>query len=68
MSFPNYDNFSGQQHSEDPAASGAGTQNQQNPMAQAPGGSPAPFQGGNGGPPGSTGGDQQTGDSKTTLW
>lgn len=69
MSFPNYDAFQGQQHSEDPASSGvAGAQNQQNPMAQAPGSSPAPFQGGNGGPPGSAGGDQQGGDSKTTLW
>ena len=69
MSFPNYDAFQGQQHSEDPASSGAtGAQNQQNPMTQAPGSSPAPFQGGNGGQSGSAGGDQQGGDSKTTLW
>lgn len=66
MSF-NYDNFQGQQHSEEPNSGVGGAQNQQNQMGQAPGGSPGPFQGGNGGAPGA-GGDQQGGDSKTTLW
>lgn len=68
MSFPNYEAFQGQQHSEDPSSGVGGAQNQQNQMGQAPGSSPAPFQGGNGGPQGSGAGDQQSGDSKTTLW
>ncbi|KAI9722152.1 MAG: hypothetical protein M1828_004834 [Chrysothrix sp. TS-e1954] len=40
----------------------------QTPMGQQSAGSPGPFSGGNGAPPGSAGGQQPGGDPKTTLW
>lgn len=71
MSFPQYDPFPGQQPAEGvPGVPGAapGSGQQQQPPSVEPGNSPGPYQSGNGGPPGSAGGDQPGGDSKTTLW
>ncbi|KAI9817245.1 MAG: hypothetical protein M1827_001358 [Pycnora praestabilis] len=76
MSFPNYESFQGQQGQDqgfdqkmDTSGGGNGaSQQQQTPMGQQSGNSPAPFQGGNTGDPGAAGGPQQGGDAKTTLW
>ncbi|KAK5277516.1 hypothetical protein LTR16_009693 [Cryomyces antarcticus] len=70
MSFPNYgEQFQGQQGPEGAGGPGAGgVQQQQAPMDHQMDESQGQFQGGNPGAPGSAGGDQAGGDSKTTLW
>ncbi|TKA79824.1 hypothetical protein B0A49_00746 [Cryomyces minteri] len=70
MSFQNYgEQFQGQQGSEGAGGPGAGgVQQQQAPMDHQMDESQGQFQGGNPGAPGSAGGDQAGGDSKTTLW
>lgn len=68
MSFPNYEAFQGQSGTEE--GNGApGMQQPQGQMGQPTGNSPGQYQGGGQGmPPGAAGVDQQSGDSKTTLW
>ena len=71
MSFPNYEYAQGQPGPDDAAAQGAtAAQQQQPPHGQQAGSSPAPFQAGGSGDPGSAVGplQQQGGDAKTTLW
>jgi hypothetical protein len=72
MSFPNFDYPQGQPGVEEVAGQGAtaAQQQQQPPHGQQAGNSPAPFQAGGTGDPGSAGGSlqQQGGDAKTTLW
>lgn len=73
MSFPNYEAYPGQQGAEDvgdfKTSGGTAGANQAQPiMAQQSANSPAPFQGSNTGMPGAAPGDQQSADSKTTLW
>ena len=70
MSFPNYDAFQNQQGQPDAGGAGPGAPQQQDQTmsGQMQNDSPAPFQGGNVGEPGSAGGQQQGGDAKTTLW
>ena len=69
MSFQNYDSFQAQQGQPDAGGAGPGAPQQQDSAmgGQNPDNSPAGFQGGNVGEPGSTGG-QPGGDAKTTLW
>lgn len=80
MSFQNYDSFQNQQGQQDAGGAGPGAPPQQDaamggqPMGgqamggQLPDNSVGQFQGGNGGDPGSAGGQQPGGDAKTTLW
>ena len=69
MSFQNYDNFPQQGQQGDVGAGPGGPQQQdQNMGGQIPPNSAGGFQGGNGGDPGSAGGQAQGGDAKTTLW
>lgn len=69
MSFPNYDNFQGQQPAEDGTAAGVvGGQSQQPPMGQSMENSGGQFQGPSSGAPGGAPGGQPGPDSKTTLW
>ena len=69
MSFQPYDNFPNQQGGQDAGGPGSGGPPPQD--AQMGGQMPdngAQYQGGNGGDPGSAGGQSQGGDAKTTLW
>lgn len=69
MSFQNYDNFPQQgQQGDGGAGPGGPPQQDQNMGGQMPPNSAGGFQGGNGGDPGSAGGQPQGGDAKTTLW
>ena len=69
MSFQNYDNFPQQgQQGDGGAGPGGPPQQDQNMGGQMPPNSGGGFQGGNGGDPGSAGGQPQGGDAKTTLW
>ena len=69
MSFQNYDNFPQQgQQGDVGAGPGGPPQQDQNMGGQIPPNSAGGFQGGNGGDPGSAGGQAQGGDAKTTLW
>ena len=70
MSFQNYDSFQNQQGQQDVGAAGPGAPQPQDTSmgGQHQDNSPAPFQGGNVGEPGSAGGQSQSGDAKTTLW
>ena len=69
MSFQTYDNFP-QQGQQGDGGAGPGGPPQQDPNmgGQMPPNSTGGFQGGNGGDPGSAGGQSQGGDAKTTLW
>lgn len=69
MSFENYSAFQ-QQGQQDAGGAGPGVPQQQDTTmgGQLPDNSAAQFQGGNGGDPGSAGGQQPGGDAKTTLW
>lgn len=69
MSFQTYDSFQAQQGQPDAGGAGPGVPQQQDSAmgGQNPDNSPAGFQGGNVGEPGSAGG-QPGGDAKTTLW
>ena len=69
MSFQNYDSFPQQgQQGDVGAGPGGPPQQDQNMGGQIPPNSAGGFQGGNGGDPGSAGGQAQGGDAKTTLW
>ncbi|KAI4171999.1 MAG: hypothetical protein LQ343_003908 [Gyalolechia ehrenbergii] len=70
MSTQNYDSFQGQYGSQDAGAAGAGAPPQQDTAmgGQLPDNPQGQFQGGNGGDPGSAGGQPQGADQKTTLW
>lgn len=69
MSFQNYDNFPQQgQQGDVGAGPGGPPQQDQNMGGQIPPNSAGGFQSGNGGDPGSAGGQAQGGDAKTTLW
>ena len=69
MSFQNYDNFPQQgQQGDGGAGPGGPPQQDQNMGGQMPPNSAGGFQSGNGGDPGSAGGQSQGGDAKTTLW
>ena len=69
MSFQNYENFPQQgQQGDGGAGPGGPPQQDQNMGGQMPPNSAGGFQGGNGGDPGSAGGQSQGGDAKTTLW
>lgn len=70
MSFENYGSFQNQQGQQDASGAGPGAPQQQDATmgGQLPDNSAAQFQGGNGGDPGSAGGQQPGGDAKTTLW
>ncbi|KAL8820565.1 MAG: hypothetical protein Q9223_001245 [Gallowayella weberi] len=70
MAAPNFENFQGQFGAPDGGVSGASAPPQQdNAMGgQLPDNNQAQFQGGNGGDPGSAGGQPQGADAKTTLW
>lgn len=71
MSFQNYENFPGQQGQQDGAGAGPGGPPPQDPSqmtGQMMGGEAGQFQGGNGAPPPTAGGQPQEGDQKTTLW
>ena len=69
MSFPNYDSFN-QAGQQDASGAGPAAPPQQDSAmgGQVPDSSQGQFQAGNGGDPGSAGGQQQGGDAKTTLW
>lgn len=69
MSFQ-YDSFQNQQGQQDGSGARPGPPQEQDAAmgGQMPDNSAAQFQGGNGGDPGSAGGQQQGGDAKTTLW
>ena len=69
MSFQNYEGFQGQPGQQDASGVPAGAPPQQDAAmsGQMPE-SAGQFQGGNGGDPGSAGGQQPGGDAKTTLW
>lgn len=69
MSFQTYDNFP-QPGQQGDGGAGPGGPPQQDPNmgGQMPPNSAGGFQGGNGGDPGSAGGQSQGGDAKTTLW
>lgn len=69
MSFQ-YDSFQNQQGQQDGSGARPGAPQEQDVAlgGQMPDNSAAQFQGGNGGDPGSAGGQQQGGDAKTTLW
>ena len=69
MSFQNYDNFPQQGQQGDGGAGPGGPPQQDQTMGgQMPPNPAGGFQGGNGGDPGSAGGQPQGGDAKTTLW
>ena len=69
MSFQNYDNFPQQGQQGDGGAGPGGPPPQDTNMGgQMPPNSAGGYQGGNGGDPGSAGGQSQGGDAKTTLW
>lgn len=70
MTTPNYDTFSNQFDGQGAGGAGAGAPPQQDPAmsGQMPDNSQGQFQGGNGGDPGSAGGQPQGTDAKTTLW
>lgn len=70
MSFENYSSFQNQQGQQDAGGAGSGAPQQQDTTmgGQLPDNPAAQFQGGNGGDPGSAGGQQPGGDAKTTLW
>lgn len=69
MSFQNYDNFPQQgQQGDGGAGPGGPPQQDTNMGGQMPPNSAGGYQGGNGGDPGSAGGQSQGGDAKTTLW
>ncbi len=69
MSFPNYEGFQNPQGQPDASGAGAGAPPQQDtPMGNQMQDNTGQFQGGNGGDPGSAGGQQPGGDAKTTLW
>ena len=68
MSFQTYEPFQNPPGQQDGGNAGPGVPQQENPMGvQQMDTSAVPFQGGNGGEPGSAGG-QPGGDAKTTLW
>lgn len=69
MSFP-YDSFQNQPGQQDGSGARPGAPQEQDAAmgGQMPDNAAAQFQGGNGGDPGSAGGQQQGGDAKTTLW
>ena len=70
MSFPNYDQFAGQQGQPDGGPAGPGGPPPQDPSQMGGpmmGGDPNQYQGGNGAQP-PPGGPPQDGDQKTTLW
>ena len=69
MSFQNYEGFQNQSGSQDASGAAAGAPTQQDaPMGGQMPDNAGQFQGGNGGDPGSAGGQQPGGDAKTTLW
>ena len=69
MSFQNYENFPQQgQPGDGGPGPGGPAQQDQNMGGQIPPNSAGGFQGGNGGDPGSAGGQSSGGDAKTTLW
>lgn len=69
MSFQNFETFQNQPGQQDASGAGPGGPQQQDSAmgGQMPDSAGQQFQGGNGGDPGSAGG-QQGGDAKTTLW
>lgn len=69
MSFQNYDTFN-QAGQPDASGGGPAAPAQQDPAmgSQVAENAPGQFPAGNGGDPGSAGGQQQGGDAKTTLW
>ena len=69
MSFQNYEGFQNQAGQQDAGGAAAGPPTQQDASmgGQMPDNG-AQFQGGNGGDPGSAGGQQPGSDAKTTLW
>lgn len=69
MSF-SYDSFQNQQGQQDGSGARPGVPQEQDTTmgGQMPDNSAAQFQTGNGGDPGSAGGQQPGGDAKTTLW
>lgn len=69
MSFQNYDTFN-QAGQPDASGGGPAAPAQQDPALapQVSENAPGQFPAGNGGDPGSAGGQQQGGDAKTTLW
>ncbi|KAI4208251.1 MAG: hypothetical protein LQ346_000131 [Caloplaca aetnensis] len=70
MSAQNYESFQGQYGGQDAGTAGAGPPPQQDAAmgGQLPENPQGQFQGGNGGDPGSAGGQAQGADQKTTLW
>lgn len=70
MSTQNYDSFQGQYPGQDAGAAGGGAPPQQDTAmsGQLPENPQGQFQGGDGGDPGSAGGQPQGADQKTTLW
>lgn len=69
MSFQNFESFQNQPGQQEASGAGPGGPQQQDSAmgGQMPDSAGQQFQGGNGGDPGSAGG-QQGGDAKTTLW
>lgn len=70
MTSPNFETFQGQFGGPDAGTAGAGAPPQQDATmgGQLPDNSQGQYQGGNGGDPGSAGGQPQGTDAKTTLW
>ena len=69
MSFQNYEGFQNQPGQQDASGAAAGPSTQQDaPMGGQMPDNSGQFQGGNGGDPGSIGGQPPGGDAKTTLW
>ena len=70
MSFPNYEPFPNQQAQQDGGAPGAGAPQQQDVTmgGSMPDNTAAQFPASNGADQGSAGGQQPSGDAKTTLW
>ena len=69
MSFQNYEGFQGQPGPQDVSGAAGGAPPQpDNAMSAQMQDNTVQFQGGNGGDPGSAGGQQPGGDAKTTLW
>ncbi len=70
MATPNYETFQNQYDAQGASAAGAVVPPQQDTSmgGQLPDNTQAQFQGGNGGDPGSAGGQPQGTDAKTTLW
>lgn len=70
MSAQNYESFQGQYGGQDASTAGAGPPPQQDTAmgGQLPENPQGQFPGGNGGDPGSAGGQAQGVDQKTTLW